>query len=384
MGARQRLESQLEGRRGQAARLEEEYSALQERLRQAEQQRDIGAQELATLQQDLEPARQERAQLESRERSLGAELAAGQQGLLAAERGLLEAESDVRLRSEEMDALRQNIEAEGLVPMDSGEVMVGDGEDASVPAWLTSREDGFEGPLPPMRGGAQVEPSRLKERMAELRRELRSLGPVNAQAQADYSESKERYDFLRAQMEDLREAEGSLQAAISELESLIRKRFQSTFKQVNREFQRYFTTFFGGGSAELVLTRPQDDGGAGIEIVAQPPGKRLGSLAMMSGGERALTAVALLFALLQANPSPFCVLDEVDAMLDEANVGRFVEELRRLAERTQFIIITHNRRTIEMADAIYGVSMGGDSTSTVLSLRLAEVGADQSTDGETD
>jgi chromosome segregation protein len=383
--ALQRLDSQLEKRRAQAARLQEESAALQERLRQSERQRDVGMRELAALQQDLEPARQERAQLESRERSLRAELVAGQQRLLAAERTLVEAESEVRLRAEELDALRQTIEAEGLVPTDSGEVREGDGEGASLPAWLTSRENGgFEEPLPPVRGGAQVDPIRLKERIAELRAGLRSLGPVNAQAQADYSESKERYDFLRGQMEDLREAERSLQGAITELEGLIKKRFQSTFRQVNREFQRYFTTFFDGGSAELVLTRAQSDGGPGIEIAAQPPGKRLGSLAMMSGGERALTAVALLFALLQTHPSPFCVLDEVDAMLDEANVDRFVDALRRLAQRTQFIIITHNRRTIEMADAIYGISMGRDSTSSVLSLRLADMEAARSTDGGAD
>ncbi len=370
--ALRRLESQIEGRRALAARLEKEHSSAQERLRQGERERDIGAQELATLQQDLEPARQERAQLESRERSLRTELASGQQRLLAAERALMEAESDVRLRSEEAEAIRQSIEAEGLVPTDSGQVMMGDLEDESVPAWLTSREDGPD-ELPPIRGGAQVEPGVLKERIADLRRQLRSLGPVNAQAEVDYGESKERYDFLRAQVGDLEEAETSLRAAIDELQALIKKRFQSTFKQVNKEFQRYFTTFFGGGSAELVATRPHDDGGAGVEIVAQPPGKRLGSMALMSGGERALTAVALLFALLQANPSPFCVLDEVDAMLDEANVGRFADELRRLSERTQFVIITHNRRTIETADSIYGVSMGGDSISRVLSLRLSDV-----------
>jgi len=374
-GALQRLESQLEARGAQASRLEAELSAVRERLLQAEEQRDVGAQELIALERDLEPARQERAQLESRERSLRGELAAGQQRLLAAERALMEAESEVRLRSEELDALRQTIEAEGLVPTDSGEVKAGAGAESPLPAWLTSREDGgAEESLPPMRGGAQVDPVRLKERIAELRGQLRSLGPVNAQAQVDYGENKERHDFLRGQMEDLREAETSLRAAISELEGLIKKRFQSTFKQVNKEFQSNFATFFGGGSAELVLTRAQD-GGAGIEIVAQPPGKRLGSLAMMSGGERALTAAALLFALLQTHPSPICVLDEVDAMLDEANVSRFVDALRGLAQRTQFIIITHNRRTIEVADAIYGVAMGRDSTSNVLSLRLADVAA---------
>jgi chromosome segregation protein len=374
-GTFQRLESQLEARRSQAAQLDEEHAALEERLGQARRQRDALAEELTALQQDLEPARQERAQLESRERSLRTELAAGQQRLLAAERALLEAESEVRVRSEELDALRQTIEAEGLVPTDSGEVMAVNGEDASVPAWLTSGENGgSEGMLPPMRGGAQVDPVQLKERIAQLRGQLRSLGPVNAQAQADYGESKERYDFLRGQMEDLLDAEKSLRTAIGELEGLIKKRFQSTYKQVNKHFQRYFATFFGGGSAELMLTRPQDHGGPGIEIAVHPPGKRLGNISMLSGGERALTAVALLFALLQTHPSPFCVLDEVDAMLDEANVGRFVDALRRLAERTQFIIITHNRHTIEVADAIYGISMGGDSTSGVLSLRLANVG----------
>lgn len=374
-GALRRLDGQLETRRTQATRSEEEYSVVQERLAQSQEERDATAQELLGMQQDLEPARQERAQLESRERSLRTELNAGQQRLLAAERALLEAESEVRLRVEELDALRQSIEAEGLVPTDSGEVVVAGADDeGSVPAWLISRENGgSEGPLPPMRGGSQLDPVHLKERIAELRGQLRSLGPVNAQAQADYSESKERYDFLRGQMDDLREAEKSLREAISELEGLIKKRFHSTFKQVNKEFQRYFATFFGGGSAELELTRTHDHGGAGVEIVAQPPGKRVGSLAMLSGGERALTAVALLFALLQTHPSPFCVLDEVDAMLDESNVGRFVDALRRLAERTQFIIITHNRRTIQVADAIYGIAMGGDSTSGVLSLRLADV-----------
>jgi chromosome segregation protein len=372
-GTLRRLESQVEARRAQAARLKEEHTALQERLSHAGHQRDALADELSGLQQDLEPARQERAQLESRERSLRTELATGQQRRLVAERALLEAESEVRARSEEMASLRQTIEAEGLVPTDSGEVVALNGEDGSVPAWLVSGENGgAEGRLPPMRGGAQIDPVQLKERIAELRGKLRSMGPVNAQAQADYGESKERYDFLRGQMEDLREAESSLRTAITELEGLIKKRFQSTFKQVNKQFQHYFATFFGGGSAELMLTRPQDHGETGIEIAVHPPGKRLGNISMLSGGERALTAVALLFALLQTHPSPFCVLDEVDAMLDESNVGRFVDALRRLAERTQFIIITHNRRTIEVADAIYGISMTGDSTSGVLSLRLSD------------
>jgi len=213
----------------------------------------------------------------------------------------------------------------------------------------------------------------MREQIASLRAQIRSLGPVNEQAQADYGENKERYDFLTEQLQDLRQAEASLRKAIAELEEIIRDRFKATFEQVNEEFQRYFATFFGGGTARLILTRPEDGRPGGVDIEAQPPGKRLGSLAMLSGGERALTAVAVLFALLQAHPSPICVLDEVDAAMDEANVGRFVDALRELTERIQFVIITHNRRTIEMADTIYGVSMGEDSTSGVLSLRLSDI-----------
>jgi len=213
----------------------------------------------------------------------------------------------------------------------------------------------------------------VRDRIADLRAQIRALGPINEQAADDYADSRERYDFLSGQLSDLTSAEDQLQAAISELDGIIRERFRTTFKTVNQEFERYFTAFFRGGSARLELGEADEYGLPGIEIFAQPPGKKLGSLALLSGGERSLTAVALLFALLQVNPSPICVLDEVDAALDEANVGRFVEELAKLAEKTQFIIITHNRRTIEIADAIYGVSMGADNVSRVLSLKLADV-----------
>jgi chromosome segregation protein len=230
-----------------------------------------------------------------------------------------------------------------------------------------------DGDIPPVRGGSTINPTDVRDRIADLRAQIRALGPINEQAADDYADSRERYDFLSGQLTDLTSAEEQLQGAIGELDTIIRDRFRTTFKTVNAEFERYFSAFFRGGSARLELGESDEYGLPGIEIFAQPPGKKLGSLALLSGGERSLTAVALLFALLQANPSPICVLDEVDAALDEANVGRFVEELRKLAEKTQFIIITHNRRTIEIADAIYGVSMGADSVSRVLSLKLEDV-----------
>jgi chromosome segregation protein len=220
---------------------------------------------------------------------------------------------------------------------------------------------------------AVTDAAALAERVRALRARIRALGPVNAQAQMDYAESKERYDFLTEQVRDLRAAEESLKQTLDELRGHVRERFRATFQRVGADFQHYFKTFFGGGNARLVLTEPEDYGHSGVDIIARPPGKRLQSLSLLSGGERAMTAVALLFALLQANPAPFCVLDEVDAALDEANVGRFGEALRRLAERTQFIVITHNRLTIQAADTIYGVSMGRDGASSVLSLRLNDL-----------
>jgi chromosome segregation protein len=304
-------------------------------------------------------------------------LEAAQARRLEAERGLLETQSEVKLKTDEMSALRDNMEGEGLIPTETGDVVpLVPVPPSEVPTWLAEELEtagGSETHLPPIQGGAPVDPVALKEEIAQLRSRIRSLGPVDEQAPADFAESKQRYDFLTGQMEDLSQAEGSLQEAIVELEEKIRGRFTAAFHQVNDQFESYFTTFFGGGSARLLLAQAKDDEEPGIEIIAQPPGKRVSSLSMLSGGERALTAISLLFALLQTRPSPFCVLDEVDAALDESNVGRFVEAVRKLSEKSQFIVITHSRRTIETADHIYGVSMGRESTSSVLSLRLGDL-----------
>ena len=153
---------------------------------------------------------------------------------------------------------------------------------------------------------------------------------------------------------------------------MISTQFRSTFTALETAFDGRFRQLFGGGFARLSLTDPEDLASTGIEIVARPPGKKMQPLSMLSGGERALTAVALLFAMLEVHPVPFCVLDEVDAALDEANVGRFADALRSLADQTQFIVITHNRGTIESADALYGVTVSDDAVSRVISLRLEE------------
>jgi chromosome segregation protein len=180
----------------------------------------------------------------------------------------------------------------------------------------------------------------------------------------------ERHTYLQTQLTDLMAAADSLRRAIGELDRTMRDQFATTFEQVNEAFGSFFTTLFGGGTARLDLTNPQDVSASGVDIYAQPPGKRLQPLAALSGGERALTSAALLFALLKVRPVPFCVLDEVDAALDESNVSRFRAALQELGSRTQFVVITHNRGTIEAADTLYGVSMAGDGTSQLLSLRV--------------
>jgi chromosome segregation protein len=322
----------------------------------------VARDDLAALQAEMEPAEGELEHLAGRERAMREQLDAARSKLLAAERAQLEAEAAVKLHSDEIEALRETIEGEGF-RMDGSRVL---------PTENTTVLE-RQGRMPPIRGAADVDSDTLRTRVGTLRASIRSLGPVNEEAADDYNESKERFDFLQGQVDDLEGSEQTLLTAIDELETNIRERLKATFEVVDREFQRYFEAFFNGGKAHLSLTQPDDFANTGIDIVAQPPGKRVHTLAMLSGGERALTSLALLLSLLEAHPSPICVLDEVDAALDETNVGRFVDALRALEKKTQFIVITHNPRTIEAADSIYGVSMGSDSTSRILSLRLDDL-----------
>jgi chromosome segregation protein len=395
---RERITEQLGAKEQQQERIRGEIETVRTRLAATEREMTERSTEVEGLTSELGPAREELAQFVSRERALTGELSEANGRLHTAERTVFEAETHLRAKQDEVVALRESLDADGFVTTDDGDVVPaprsepepepepvseaaqpeasssnGDAShlNGGPPGWLRSDDDGPD--IPPVRGGSAINPTEVRDRIADLRAQIRSLGPVNEQASTDYEESRERYEFLTGQLADLKDAEAQLREAIDELEGIIRERFRTTFRTVNREFERYFSAFFRGGTARLELGESDEEGLPGIEIIAQPPGKKLGSLALLSGGERSLTAVALLFALLQANPSPICVLDEVDAALDEANVGRFVEALRELSERTQFIIITHNRKTIEIADTIYGVSMGSDSVSRVLGLRLDQV-----------
>ncbi len=216
-------------------------------------------------------------------------------------------------------------------------------------------------------------PLDLEDSMSRLRAQLRRMGAINPEAKEEYQSVKERHTFLSAQLEDLHKAEIDLHQVIAELDELTRREFQKTFEAVAEQFHTIFHRLFGGGAARLVLTDPDNLTETGIDIEARLPGRREQGLSLLSGGERSLTAIALVFSLLKVSPTPVCVMDEVDAMLDEANVGRFRDLLLELSKETQFIIITHNRNTVQAADVIYGVTMGRDSASQIISLKLDEI-----------
>jgi chromosome segregation protein len=201
---------------------------------------------------------------------------------------------------------------------------------------------------------------------------LDELGPVNPHAIAEYAEVKERYDFLTRQQDDLNEARRQLEGTMAELDDEVRVRFKDVFDGASAAFTEIFPQMFGGGHAELRLTEPADLLTTGIEIIAQPPGKKLTRLSLLSGGERALTAITLLFAILRVRPVPFSILDEVEASLDDANVERFGEFLQNYASSTQFIVITHRRGTMVAADVLYGVTMQESGVSTMVAVTLDE------------
>ena len=213
-------------------------------------------------------------------------------------------------------------------------------------------------------------PANLRDEVKETRSRLQRLSNVNPEAPREYEKAADRFGFLQTQSKDLEEAARDLRKIIGELDTRMESTLRSTFDAVSKEFTRYFKLLLPGGRAEVRVTDPDDILNTGIEIFARPPGKRPQSLDLLSGGERSLTASALVFAILRVSPTPFCILDEVDATLDEANVDRFRDALESLSEQTQFIVITHNRRTLEGANAIYGITMGDDGVSRVISLQL--------------
>lgn len=217
-----------------------------------------------------------------------------------------------------------------------------------------------------------IEAEEAKRKVRLIRLAIEELGTVNIGAIDEYERVSERYEFLVTQRDDLKEAKDTLFDVIDEMDEEMKRRFEITFNAIKKEFNFVFPSLFGGGRAELKLTDPADILNTGVDIIAQPPGKKLQNLSLLSGGERALTAIALLFAILRVRPVPFCILDEVEAALDEANVYRFSQYLKKFSKETQFIVITHRKGTMEEADVLYGVTMQESGVSRLVSVKLEE------------
>ncbi len=316
---------------------------------------------ISELNRIIEPLETEISEKEDEFNALQETQNASRTAVQIADRHTSQAQLDLSRQKDTLESLRNRIEEDfGLVAFDY------------VPE--------IHGPNPlPLEGMVEHLPSvkelpvGYEENIIRQKTQLRRMGPVNLEAQKEFQEVSERHTFLTRQVEDLIKADEDLRQVIAELDDLMKREFRKTFDAVAVEFKQMFTRLFNGGQARLELIDEDDPKNSGVDIEAKLPGRREQGLNLLSGGERSLTAVALIFSLLKISPTPFCILDEVDAMLDEANVGRFCELLKELSENTQFIIITHNRNTVQVADVIYGVTKAKDTTSQVISLRMDEI-----------
>jgi chromosome segregation protein len=353
------LEADLPARREELTRLEASVAAVGEAARHAQLEDEAAAERRRSADAEREQRRAELLRVERELTGSGAQLA-------ELERRVQQATGEVSRQDEALAGLEReralSLETLGLDDDGSGE---GEWESAPGPSSpdtaLTAEIAGLDDV------GLEVE-------LRRVRRLLAQLGSVNPFAVEEHREQASRLEELSGQERDLQAAIASTRELIGRLEADIAERFGAAFAAIGERFDAFVQLLFAGGSASLQLSDSEDgEAPGGIEIVVRPPGKRLQRLSMLSGGERALTGVALLFAMLSVNPVPFCILDEVDAALDEANIGRFAEALRQLADAIDFVVITHNRATIEVADTIYGVTMTDAAVSRVVSLRLADL-----------
>ena len=214
--------------------------------------------------------------------------------------------------------------------------------------------------------------NRLNHQLKQAHSKLNRIGPVNVNSIHECQQVNHRYQFLKRQLSDLNDSKHQLLATMNQMNSKIKLRFQKTFQQINRAFQTTYADIFKGGRAKLKLTDPQHLLTTGIDIMAQPPGKRYRNMELLSGGERSLTAIALLFAVLKIKPVPFCILDEAESALDAINVNRFAQYMERLKRTTQFIVITHRKETMLYADTLYGITMQHSGISRVISVNLKQ------------
>lgn len=345
--------------------LRDDVKTLDDRADDVRKRIQIQVDELKSSREVLESVRAVAAQLDVERATAEADLAHLETTCLETLQLSL---ADLRTEVEEL-------EKDGSVAAIRADADVGD--DSSSHLQDTDDADGDDGfpsqDAAEQEGGGQLdrhEPESPEEHIGALREKIDRLGPVNMMAIDQFDSLEARFEFLTTQRQDLLDSIQATGDAIKRIDVTTRERFKEAFEAVNSYFQDIFATLFGGGRAGLVLIDETDVLESGIDIIAQPPGKRLQSIQLLSGGEKALTAMALMFAIFKFKPSPFCLLDEIDAPLDDANIGRFVEMLRGMQEYTQFVLVTHNRKTMEIADRLYGVTMEEPGVSKLISVDL--------------
>ena len=342
---------------GEVDRLSQEESGLHRNVEQG--QGDISAKEqgIQALQEELERNRERIRQLEER----AGQLSAQREEFLASQKNFFS-------KREELSERKANLDKE-IFRLNSQREKLEEISESQMNYMWEEYELTYNGALP-LRNEEFTELPVLKKQITALKEEIRKLGDVNVNAIEDFKQVSERYTFMNAQRNDLVKAEETLRGIISELDAGMRKQFKEQFANIQVEFDKAFKDLFGGGKASLEMNEEEDILEAGIRIIAQPPGKKLQNMMQLSGGEKALTAIALLFAIQNLKPSPFCLLDEIEAALDDSNVGRFSKYLHKLTKNTQFIIITHRKGTMEAADRLYGITMQEKGVSALVSVNL--------------
>ncbi len=375
---RQPLEVRIGELRQLAGQRRGEIADFLERQATAQAEIEESRQKIGSLQHQREQASQQTAALEAQRDSLSAELDAREESLralrhqltaLQEKRGALE----VELAQRQMSAqnVRERVQQKYQVNLDDvrSECITITLADQGPPKIRTLTPEEMAA------AGVSTDWAAVAEQVSVLQQRVDEMGPVNLVAIDEYEETEQRYQFLSKQHDDLVQAKNQLHEVISRINTQTRQMFTETFEKIRDNFRGMFTEVFGGGKADLRLVDDGDVLESGIEIVARPPGKQLQTISLLSGGEQTMTAVSLLFAIYQVKPSPFCVLDELDAPLDESNINRFIRILQRFLEHSQFIIITHNKRTIGMADVLYGVTMQEQGVSKIVSVKFHRSGA---------
>jgi len=374
---RQSLEQRIQELAQLAEQRRNEIAACVNRRAQAQSEIEESRRLTATLQQDREQVNGQIADLISQKQACEGDVAAREEKLREDRRQLGElqqqrANLDIELAQKNMAVqnLRERIQQKYHINLDD------------VPSECITITIAVEGPakihvMSPEEmeaSGAAADWNAVAEQITALQKHIEEMGPVNLVAIEEYEETQQRYEFLSKQHDDLVQAKAQLHELISRINVQTKQMFSETFEKIRQNFRALFTEVFGGGKADLYLVDENDVLESGIEIVARPPGKQLQTISLLSGGEQTMVAVALLFSIYQVRPSPFCVLDELDAALDESNINRFIRILQRFLAHSQFIIITHNKRTIGMADVLYGVTMEEHGVTKIVSVKFHKTG----------